>query len=105
MSNPQNENLNTLGFVTSQLRRNLVIGFIIIILIVWYIDRSSLEKDKESYKEMLLDVKQKYDTAVKEHLETLKQENEYRKELEQRQLDIETKQKKISREINRINNE
>lgn len=99
----QNENLTTLGFVTSQMRRSLVIAFIVIILGAWYFDHKSLEQDKLNCGDNLKEAERKYDEAIKSHLEDLKAENEYRKQLEERQAIIEQSRKQILREIKQIN--
>ena len=98
----QNEGLNTLGFVTSQLRRSLVIGVIAIILGAWYFSNESLTKDKENcYTENDLLRKKLYE-EVADHMADLKRESEYRKDIERRQLELDFQRRKVQSELNQL---
>lgn len=101
----QNESLNSLGFITSQLRRSLVIGFIAIILGAWYFDHESLSGDKINCAEINKELTEKLYKEVAEHMSDLKLETEYRKRIEEKQMELEFQKRGVERQIKKLNTE
>lgn len=103
MSNQQNDNLNTLGFITAELRRNLVVGFITILLIAWFFDHNRLQADKLDLANKINDLEVRIDEITEKHIKSLQDEIQKRDELLNRVKKNEAENNKMEKEIKRIN--
>jgi hypothetical protein len=95
----QDEELNSLGFVTSLMRRNIVIGFIAIILIAWSVDHRSQENDKNTYLKLNKDLNDRLDAEKKSHYEDLREEIRIRRVFQERQEKFDRDRIYINRSI------
>lgn len=102
MSNQQNENLNTLGFTTSLLRRNLVVGFIIVIILAWYFTYSELQKDKDNLFEKISKLENRNAELMEQHIKSLQDEISKRDEMLQKIENHEKSANKIEKKIDQL---
>lgn len=95
----QDEELNSLGFVTSLMRRNIVVGFIAIILCAWYIDHKALQADKDNYLKLNKDLSDKLDRETESHYRDLKDEIRIRRMFQERQEKFDRDKEYIKKKI------
>jgi septal ring factor EnvC (AmiA/AmiB activator) len=107
--NNQNESLNTLGFITSQMRRNLVIGFFTILLVaifaLWQGRESDSDKCANKEEQLRIEIialQSKLQQSQEAHFNDLKEIKEDYKQLAQRQTQISNKITEQTKEIEKI---
>lgn len=102
MAGEQNDALNTFGFINSQMRRNLIIAFLGILLGILYFGYNSLSSDKESCSSSYEELLQLYKEEQKAHTDDLKENVKWMREMEERQKELEFTRNKIQTEIKNL---
>ena len=102
MGESQNSNFNTLGFVTSELRRSFVIGVIAIMLLGWGYTFSYMRKENEALEQRNVILENKIEVMNQNRILELQEQLKERDLMISRIKENEIKNANLSNEINRI---
>lgn len=101
-TNIQTENLNSLGFVTPLLKRNLIIAIISILLIANIYQNKQSNKERLSFNEERSSFRKEISVLNKEFLTFTKEQIYQRDSLLEKQRILELKQKHVIKKLNKL---